>query len=140
MLRSLALLCLLVLVSCDDPAEPPAVVVTTSLRPGYTPGDEVAIVITNVSGSDVFVAEYSELEFRDGTSWRVLSVSGCELGPPGWHVLHAGGSNTCRHPTALTYPAGEYRLQLAVARDTTMHRALTPSVVFRITYDIPAGL
>jgi hypothetical protein len=120
--------------ACNDSTGPRSDFLVTPVKAAFTSSDgEVAVIVTNQSEVNLYIADYSEFELREPTRWRQLSVSECELpGPPGWHAVGAGKSVTCRHPIASGYPPGDYRLNVAVLRDTTVHTGLTASPTFQI--------
>ena len=121
--------------ACSDSTGPKPDFLVTPVKTSFTSSDqEIAVVVTNRSQVNLYIADYSEFELREPTRWRQLSVSECELpGAPSWHIVSPGQSVTCRHPIAAGYYSpGDYRLNVAVLRDTTVHTGMTSSPSFRI--------
>ena len=125
--------CVLALLDCGDSTGPRSSVSIAANDSHFALGSVISVTITNKSHSQLFVREYSELEYRDATTWRALSVAGCGLAVNAWWTtLDPGEVAVCRHGTASTWPSGEYRLLVLVQDDTIMRPNFSYSNTFRL--------
>ncbi len=96
-------------------------IVVRTTKAVYAPGEQVKFNLVNASGRSVFLNRcVGNLEFQEGTTWRLISSRGCipEMIVSVWRDFDSGQIVPDSQATASVYPKGEYRMTFNVRVDT----------------------